>query len=285
MSLFRILTYRTFEPSEISGLMIWLDASVITDADGSSISNWNDSTVNNYDFYQSNSIYQPKFYNNVQNGLGVVRFDGTNDNLINMINTDVLKNVAGATIFSVIKYPNTATTNTGFIASDGTSTKKARAKIGQNTSKKYISSGKRLDAETEETVTSGMITTNTFVIQQATYNFASANLTQSINDYIDGVDSTFTTAGNTSNSNSVLLGIGANYEAPSAYLYPSTTLTPSSATYFTGDIGEILVFNRVLTTLESFNVNRYLSIKWGISLTELVPSTSLFPDTSLFLGW
>lgn len=285
MSLFRILTYRTFEPSEISGLMIWLDASSISGADGSNISTWNDSTTNNYDFYQSNSSYQPKFYNNVQNGLGIIRFDGSNDNLINMINTDILKNVAGATIFIVIKYPNTSTTNTGFIASDGGSTKKSRSKVGQNIAKKYISSGKRLDSEVEETVTSGMLTTNTFVIQQASFNFSSANLTQSINDYADGIDSIFTTAGNTSNSNSVLLGIGANYEAPSAYLFPSTTLTPSVATYLTGDIGEILVFNRILTTLESFNINRYLSIKWNISLTELVPSTSLFPDTSLFLGW
>jgi len=61
----------------------WLKADAIGSGDGTPISTWFDSTVNNNNFSQSTAANKPLYKINIQNGLPVVRFDGTNDNLSN----------------------------------------------------------------------------------------------------------------------------------------------------------------------------------------------------------
>lgn len=78
-STFTILTYRPFEPTEISGIKGWWKADSIAQADGSSISAWLDSSGNEAHMYQSSASAQPTLQTNELNGYPVVRFDGTND--------------------------------------------------------------------------------------------------------------------------------------------------------------------------------------------------------------
>jgi len=61
----------------------WLKADAIGSGDGTPISTWFDSTVNNNNFSQSTSANKPLYKINIQNSLPVVRFDGINDTLIN----------------------------------------------------------------------------------------------------------------------------------------------------------------------------------------------------------
>lgn len=76
---FTIRTYRAFEPTEISGLVGWWDASTLSGADGSSVSAWLDSSGNEAHMYQSTSAAQPTLQTNELNGQNVVRFDGVDD--------------------------------------------------------------------------------------------------------------------------------------------------------------------------------------------------------------
>lgn len=78
-STFTILTYRPFEPTEISGLKGWWKADSIDQADNTSVSAWLDSSGNEAHMYQSSATAQPTLQTNELNGYPVVRFDGTND--------------------------------------------------------------------------------------------------------------------------------------------------------------------------------------------------------------
>lgn len=82
-STFKILTYRQFEPTEISGLKAWYDASTLTGTDGSAVSQWLDSSGNQAHMFQPSATAQPTLQTSELNGRNVVRFDGSND-LMNM---------------------------------------------------------------------------------------------------------------------------------------------------------------------------------------------------------
>lgn len=69
-------------PLSIAGIKLWLDASKITGlSDGNAVSAWNDESGNGLNTAQSDSAKRPVYKTNIINGLPVVRFDGTNDNL------------------------------------------------------------------------------------------------------------------------------------------------------------------------------------------------------------
>lgn len=69
-------------PTDVSNLAGWWDAddaSTFTFATGSVISQWNDKSGNNRHFSQATSTKRPSRVMSAQNGLAVVRFDGTSD--------------------------------------------------------------------------------------------------------------------------------------------------------------------------------------------------------------
>ena len=80
---------RTFNPSRIDGLQLWLDASNgLFDAtsggnpvatDGSSVARWEDRSGNSRDASQATSANRPILKTAVQNGRNGIRFDGSND--------------------------------------------------------------------------------------------------------------------------------------------------------------------------------------------------------------
>jgi hypothetical protein len=75
-----------FDPSSISGLQVWLDASQITGlADNDLVAIWEDNSGANHDATQGNSGLQPTYKTAALNGLPVVRFDGT-DNFLELGN-------------------------------------------------------------------------------------------------------------------------------------------------------------------------------------------------------
>jgi hypothetical protein len=107
----------------------------------------------------------------------------------------------------------------------------------------------RLDADTAINMNSVQATnTNSVVIQTAKADYSNATLEQFINGTLDG-STTFATSGNTENADSLAIFLGR-----------------VSATYLTGDIAEIIVYNRALNTSELAQVHRYLARKWGIAL-------------------
>lgn len=73
----------TFQPGSISGLALWLDASdltTITESSGA-VSQWNDKSGNARHVSQGTAAQQPTTGSSTLNGLNVISFDGSNDNL------------------------------------------------------------------------------------------------------------------------------------------------------------------------------------------------------------
>src|ERR671913_280317 len=67
-------------PQTIPNLGIWLDATKITGlAGGAAVSQWDDASGNGNHATQATGTAQPSYQTAVQNGLPVVRFDGTSD--------------------------------------------------------------------------------------------------------------------------------------------------------------------------------------------------------------
>ncbi len=242
-----------FQPNTIPNMRLWLDATRINQANNTAVATWADQSGNGYDATQSTTAARPTFIASGLNGLPVVRFDGTDDRLaLGSSALGMLRNVAGATVFVVVKYSNTAGANrTSFFISLGGSTS-ARVQIRTTTTPKYQVIGRRLDADSSQNVASSQDTSTTnFVIHSAFFNYQNTLLQQYINGTLDGQKTDFQTAGNTSDtsSNTILIGTDG---ALSAYL--------------NGDIAEIIVYNRALNTSELAQVHRYLSRKWGIAL-------------------
>jgi hypothetical protein len=81
--------HRSFSPSNIAGLQLWLDATTgLFDAtsggnpvttDGSSVARWEDQSGNSRHITQSILLSQPILKTAIQNGKNIIRFDGVND--------------------------------------------------------------------------------------------------------------------------------------------------------------------------------------------------------------
>jgi hypothetical protein len=232
-------------------MILWLDATRINQANNTAVATWADQSGNGYDATQSTTAARPTFIASGLNGLPVVRFDGTDDHLgLSGGALGLFKNVAGATIFIAVKYSATAVNASSFFASNGTSATIARIQIRTTTTPRYQVTARRLDADSSQNVGSNQATSTTnFVIHSAFFNYQNTLMQQYINGTLDGEKTDFQTAGNTSNTDSLAIFLGR-----------------VSATYLTGDIAEIIVYNRALNTSELAQVHRYLSRKWGIAL-------------------
>lgn len=74
---------RDFRPDQLPGLNLWLDASdtsTITSSSGA-VSQWSDKSGNGINLTQGTAANQPTTGSTTLNGLNVISFDGSNDNL------------------------------------------------------------------------------------------------------------------------------------------------------------------------------------------------------------
>lgn len=250
--LFGIRTYVTNTPERIPNLQLWLDAQRIAQANDTEVATWTDASGNGYNAEQNTTAARPIYKTNQLNGLPVVRFDGVDD-FMELVSgsLDMARNVAGLTIVAVVKYPADSSENIAFsIANDSTV---SRSILLQDALNKYRAGGRRLDANPFESAISTQNATAAFIIQTGVLDYTNATLNQYINGVVDGTDDPFQTAGNTSNTASSRIRVGAN-----------SVVTAGSL--LTGDIAEIIVYQRVLTANELTNVHAYLAAKWGITL-------------------
>lgn len=92
-------TSSAFTPASVAGLKTWLKADSLGLSDGAAVSTWADSSGNGNNAAQASGPLQPTFKTNIQNGLPVVRADGTDTLTI----AGVLNNTAARTVFVVAK--------------------------------------------------------------------------------------------------------------------------------------------------------------------------------------
>lgn len=200
-----------------------------------------------------------KFDNNVifhhSNSPTIQIYQRTNDTFTNRNRLNIGRQIAGTTIFAIVKYPANNLSNFCIDESIGTSATSSRKYLSSQATTNTLQIQTRiLDADSGATATS-TATPSTFVCHMALMDYSNALIYQYINGSLDGTGGTSgLTAGNSSNTDTRVINIGRSLSATG---------------YLNGMIAEILYYNRKLTNSEINKINKYLSIKWGLTIASL----------------
>jgi hypothetical protein len=254
----RLLVPRaTFDPRSISNLGLWLDASANSSLtfNGDTVSEWRDLSGNGRHMEQDTAVAQPNGVARTKNGRRVLDFGGAQLLSGNAAALNLATNVGGLTAFFVSKFDSVAPSqqilfdlqtsqlNSRFALDAGSGVSPGTAvRLG----------GRRLDADAFDAAlgaASSQNSNDTVFAGTIAYSAATANL--HANGLLVATDGTFQTAGNTSNTDSTGIHIGANGLA---------------ANGLDGFIAEVIVYQRALSANERERVERALGRKWGITV-------------------
>jgi hypothetical protein len=234
----RLLAYST--PSSLSGLVAWLKADAISASDGDAVASWVDSSGNSNTPVQATAANKPTYTTNVLNGLPVVRFDG-NDGLT--MPTAGNFDLATPTIFVVAKR-NAGTSGSIMGKSTTGFTDGRRRKMAVATSSGGIAYAAGSDSQSIAiTATPG--NWNMFGV------VATSNTSHSI--YLNGTKTDFTTTLADSTLNAANMIIGSNFAV--------------GTEPFNGDIAEIIIFNRALSSTQVVGIENYLANKYNLPVS------------------
>ena len=225
-------TIDVFSPKDIDGLFLWLDASTLDLEDGEPVRTWFDLSDNDFDMVQAASDRYPVYQSGALNQKPVVYFDAE------------FKVRLESPIFDSTEYPLTVFVvgskeggdDRGYILSsrgeeetDESSGAIALARFGRHLSA-YAGSWLRSR------------TSDTFDYQLVTVLFNSINS----EIFINGVHKA---TGNTGDRNMTQFFIGGRGD---------------DQDYFTGDIAEVIIFEKALTTSQQQQVEGYLLEKYDL---------------------
>lgn len=232
------LVSAAFSPSDISGLQLWLDAddSDTITLNGSTVSQWNDKSGNDYNVSQGTASNQPTYQSAVLNSKSVVRFDGTNDRLFNT----TAQPVSGSnnrTIFIVFSCNSASPTDYSLYFGPSNGGYGEVMGISQEIAVR-VNQGNRVFDQSNSDGSHAFVT----FIQNGT----------NISNFDAWKNGTALSATSTL-SRELNTGTG---------LYLGSHGDNSS--FLDGDIAEIIVYNSALSTSDRESVESYLSTKWGI---------------------
>ena len=247
-------------PATISNLRLWLDAQNVNSfaeeerSYGSSISKWQglnpaDPSQVQADFTQSNQSYKPLYAENGINNLPSLFFDGVNDYLKSYNpDNDIYSTNDGITIFIVVE-PHSTTNDSKFVFDFGF--------VG-NTGYGIYMNG--LETFCYSPLNYGGVAVRQLYDSFEKGTIASCNIKfqDKISLYVDGqlIDSSSISLSKiTSDEITEYYNMTVGYVAKGG----------NSTRFFQGYIGEIIIYDRSLTTSEQQSVEQYLSQKWGIN--------------------
>jgi len=236
-----------FNPSDLSGLAAWWDAS---DSDnvvlnGSNVSEWLDTSGNGRDLTQAVTGSQPE-YDAVQiNGLSTITFDGIDEFLQR---NAFLINLVTYSLFYIIKAPaqvgptiigesrsNTATLDTFF---------QIKENIGAPTD------GLRLFFRNDDNVIQTNADGTISLYDDNVHIGGHTDTGGTYRQYVDGAGDIVQSYTRTGPFFSDIFCVGAVF------------FNSSPVAFLDGDIGEIVIYDRVLNDAEREQVTIYLTNKW-----------------------
>lgn len=229
----------SFAPTDLSGLVLWLDASNTSSLTlaGSNVTTWADLAGSN-DGTQSDANKKPVYNATGLNSLPTVNFqfgiDGTTADVLEM--PDFLTGLTSGEIFFVLKTendPGGGGSQGNLLNFDGITSAVYYPFVNGDTYLNFISDTRQATGNPTLALTTAHI---------LNMQSASGNFTVNIND-----TEQFTTGTNT----------------------VATTATPllggySALNTFDGYISEVIMFNRVLTAPERTQIKDYLKAKWSL---------------------
>ncbi|NUM71236.1 MAG: hypothetical protein HUU43_10335 [Ignavibacteriaceae bacterium] len=228
-----------FSPKSVPNLELWLDASDIATItkDGSNcVSEWRDKSGNARHAVQGTALNQPLWIETGKNGKATIRFDGSTD-FFDSITTNknlgtfffVSNGSKGTGLFNNVgRLFSKLFPNEGVFAfgNSASALTNETFTVSNNSSTSYLSTNTPIDSLSWKAI--GFTTTSIYI------NNATANIIRSDLD---------------SGNLQVDLMLGKRGTA---------------AQYYTGDIAEVLFYNRTLTADEITRVSNYLVQKWGL---------------------
>jgi hypothetical protein len=241
----------------VAGYKLWLDAadtSTIT-ASGGDVSQWDDKSGNASNFTQATGANQPKTGTRTINSKNVLDFDGSTDRMICPSSTTLFKylhSTTGGTVFFVGLVDNSATERT-MISTGNASTTVGVANV--------IDAANQTDINIYRGVSSNptarSLDTNTITPSAAFYlttkfdggNATAANrIQESLNGgSFNGVNVLTNAASAANSTGNFTLGMDFAGNTP-----------------YNGVIGELIIYEGILSGGDITSVQNYLANKWGI---------------------
>ena len=271
-----------FEPSDISGLGAWFDATDLSTlsqtSDGSTPVMTDDDPVGYWKckvtgaaLTQTIDANRPlwKSVSDVGSKPGLA-LDGnkylfaTSGELM-----EVARNVSGVTVFAVIRVANTIT-SAWWQISVGAGTNQYRGRILGRYFGGFGVGGRRLDSDVFAPLTGSALSVPTTYIFRNTVDYQNTDNLMHINGSPYGSDLSFQTPGNSENTDSAYVMFG-NQFLDDAFTILTTGLS--------GTFCEWIAYKRALTVSESARIEGYLAWKWGLQeqLPYDHPYASSFP--------
>jgi hypothetical protein len=248
---------RSFQPTDIPGCQLWLDAADTTNFSltGSVINTWKDKSGNAYSGTSSGS---PTLVTNSQNGLACVNFVASSSqyfdfgNIIPLIGTGISVFVVGKTTFA----SGVAQTFIG-----------KSAATGQNGRWSLLYDANLLKFLIDVNVSGVSASTSPTSYSGVFSLFGGVWMNTSSYLYGNGIQIATAAISGTAAAISNRLYVGAYQDI--------TGIAPLLSYYNNGTIGEILVYNTGLTTGQRQQIEGYLANKWNIQSALPVVSRSI----------
>lgn len=241
-------TPATFSPSDIANLRFWLKADgtlwqdsarttpVTSDADP--VGAWDDESGNSFHVIQATAGSRPTYKTNIQNGMAVVRFDGTDD-VLRGSHSAVWNTGADHTIFTAIK---AKVPGGGQIVTD-CATDSGLDRRGWQ----FASSSALIfrDGVGGGNVGNTNITDGVWFVFTGIINGANSRV------YVDGANVATGTMSTDTTASSSPIAVGSRY------------VSPSAGQFLNSDIGEMIIYNGALSDTDRESVESYLRTRWG----------------------
>jgi hypothetical protein len=251
-----------------TNLQLWLKADNDVRLSGSNVSQWIDVSGNATDASQSTSSDQPTFISNAQNGLPAIRFNGSSQNLALGSAFNDFNN--GMSVFTVVKPTGSSA---GFVLD--------------------LSRGLTLDNVTLSR-TGGSGTTGTVTVYRTspgTSLNATSALTVDRFQLFEGFQTGATGTGSISvNGSSLVSGTLSQPTQVTRTTNHIGTNSNVSGSFYQGEIAEILVYNKLLSTEQRLTVEAYLAKRYLLDAgvppapTISVPSSTLSEPTQVAIA-
>lgn len=216
----------SFQPSDISGLVVDIDPDEISGADGSAVTTAADQSGNGNDFGQATAGNRPSIFRGVLNGHDVLRFDGSDDW---MTNGSAL-GLTAATVIAVF-----SPSNDNYNALDASSGVSAYWRESSSTDG-YIATYR--SARIENYPTSMPTDSHNYIVilsSSSTYNI-----------WLNGVDKGAQSAAFADGQ----ICLGALNFVP---------VLPMQ-----GDIHRILIYNKAIDSTERGQIHTWIQSRWGL---------------------
>jgi hypothetical protein len=273
------------DPRSLGGQVLWLDAA---DPDGDFTpggtfvdgdTRWVDkSSMGNAHASQANSASRPVIVPGGWNGLSTVRFGGGDFMDVAAAARPMLRSRAGATLIVVARPtgPPGAQAHRVFMASTGADSGATRVGLSYHDNFGTLIggfgnvslNGRREDADAYQRMLGGTAAADSLRVHTGVYDWFNSTLQLYQDGTLVAAAETFQSPGLSSSNASLNIRIGAD-----------ASLTQSRG-FFTGDIAEIIIYDRVLTPPEREMLEAWLIAKWSMPALTLAHE-----DGQIHLSW